>query len=205
MSSVTRLRLAALTTACWLYAPALHAEARAYPSFELSVGPELMYAASGSRCARTSSDVVSCTSLATWNVALAPRVRLHDRLALGGLARLGFGDDVTSLHLAVEGRFLPLGAATVAPFIGLDLGALLLFDRLPAGELGGAGSATQALPAASLSLGLDFAVASALSVGFTLRAGYAYARNDISYAREPDYDPQLLLSGGVQLSLLLWR
>jgi len=191
----------ALLMAALALPPPLRAEPVSYPTFELSAGPELRYAASGARCERTASDVVGCTNLLTLGFEVAPQARLSRWLALGALGRLGWGDSLRMLQLGAELRLTPLTAAGVAPWLGLNVGSLLLFDRVDAGELGPARSFVRALPVAGLALGLEFMLSLAVSAGVVLRADYALSSADALPARKPSYDRQLLLSASLVVTI----
>lgn len=193
--------LGMLLAAALVLAPRLRAEPLSYPTFELSAGPELRYAVSGARCKRSASDVESCSNLLTYGFELAPRARLSRWFALGGVGRLGWGDAVKALQLAAELRLTPLRAAGVAPWIGLDLGGLLFFDRLTADELGPAHTYVKAVPAAGIGLGLEFELSLAVSAGILLRGDYALSSADAPLTRKPSYDRQLLLSASLIVTI----
>jgi hypothetical protein len=108
------------------------------------------------------------------------------------------------LQLAAEARLRPLPAAAKYFWLGLSAGALVLRDVTPVDGVGNVASVS-ALPDLGGGLGADFPLSEWLSLGFVLRTDVALsgARQELPRPGEPAYGTQVLLSGGVALTVHL--
>jgi hypothetical protein len=203
--------------AAWLLAIGLGAAtARAQPSerpplpqhlapVTVSVGGQAA-ALSGDACTREASDVVGCVSnLGYAGAHLATRFRVHPSWSIGIRGSGSTGGSHRSVWQA-SGlvRWHAFGAAYPDLFLELDAGVVAFAESLDPDELGPATTVTREAPILGLSTGVDFPVATFLTVGPALRAlVIPFGQMDPMPDRGTSYSTQLGAELGVSATVLL--
>jgi len=141
-----------------------------YPPVEIDVGGHVAYTW-GSRCTRRATDLVACSNeggLA--GVHGGPRYRVLPFLALGVRGAVSFaGNDETWWQALLTARVLPFPRRYEPLWMGAEGGVVAIAETLESDELGPAKTLTHTAPLFALGLGVNFPVASFLTLGPEVR------------------------------------
>jgi hypothetical protein len=200
MKSWSTVTLGVISVALFA-APALAEEAERpfAPHLEFGLGAGFALGVAGEHCTRVASDVVDCSSLSFIAFEVTPRWRLTPLFSLGVTGQLGRSDRSNMLRFGAEARYHPLGDShEIDPSLGIDAGAVVMFDTVPRDEFGTAETFSNAAPSFGASAGLDFALGESVSLGVGARlALLAFGGNASPLSRRPSYSTQLIFSAGL--------